>query len=172
MLIITGGSNSLLVILFTTLRETAAPATEGQGNRGETQTVEQQLIRNLDKLGTKLEQKWKATNDQSDAENDPKSSQNPCREAPPDTLNRSPEPPRAPSSKEKSHVTPQFAKKSRKSAESRPKEPSLGPKLDPKIDQKPARPEKSAPQDGAGSGFHRFLAPSPFEVAFLSLIHI
>ena len=113
-----------------------------------------------------MEQKWKATNDQSDAENDPKSSQNLCREAPPDTLNRSPEPPRAPSSKEKSHVTPQFAKKSRKSAESRPKEPSLGPKLDPKIDQKSTRTEKSAPRDGAGNDFHRFLAPSPFEVAF------
>ena len=52
---------------FTTLRETAAPATEGQGNRGETQTVEQQLIRNWAKLGTELEQKQNATNDQSNA---------------------------------------------------------------------------------------------------------
>ena len=42
---------------FNTLRATAAPATEGQGNRGETQTVEQQLIWNWAKLGTKLEQK-------------------------------------------------------------------------------------------------------------------
>ena len=52
---------------FTTLRETAAPATEGQDNRGETQTVEQQPIRNWAKLGTELEQKQKATNDQSNA---------------------------------------------------------------------------------------------------------
>ena len=52
---------------FTTLRETAAPATEGQGNKGETQTVEQQLIRNWAKLGTELEQKQKGTNDQSNA---------------------------------------------------------------------------------------------------------
>ena len=36
--------------------------------------------------------------------------------ASPDTLNRSPEPPRAPSSKEKPHVTQQLAKKPRKSA--------------------------------------------------------
>ena len=150
---------------FTTLRETAAPATEGQGNRGETQTVEQQLFRNWAKLGTELEQKQKATNDQSNAQNHPKSCQNPCREASPDTLNRS-QPSRAPWSKEKSHVTPKLAKKSRKSAESRPKEASLGPKLDPKIDQKAARTDKSASQDGAGSGFRRFLAPSPFEVTF------
>ena len=43
--------------LFNALRETTAPATGGQGNRGETQTVEQQLMRNLDELGTKFEQK-------------------------------------------------------------------------------------------------------------------
>ena len=42
---------------FNTLRETTAPATGGQGNRGETQTVEQQLIWNWAKLGPKLEQK-------------------------------------------------------------------------------------------------------------------
>jgi len=42
----------------------------------------------------------------------------------------------------------------------------LGPPWDPKIDQKTTRSGKSAPQDGAGSGCHRFLAPPPFEVAF------
>ena len=153
------------MFLFTTLRETAAPATEGQGNRGETQTVEQQLIRNWAKLGTELEQKQKGTNDQSNAQNHPKSFQNPCREASPDTLNRSSEPPRAPSSKEKSHATPKLPKKSRKSAESRPKEAILGPQWDPKINQKRARDRKSTSGDGAGSDFCRFFSPMPFGAA-------
>ena len=155
-----------VIVLFNTLRATTAPATEGPANQGHAPTAEQRLIWNLDKLGTKLEQNYDATNDQSNAEKDPKSSQDPSWETFQDTQNRSQHAPRAPLNEEKPHGALKLAKKSRKSAESRPKEASLGPKLDPKIDQKPARTEKSAPQDGAGSGFHRFLAPSPFEVAF------
>ena len=66
----------------------------------------------------------------------------------------------------KTHGGPKLAKKSRKSAESRSKVADLGPKWDPKIDKKATQPEKNAPQDGAGSGFHRFLGPSSFGVAF------
>ena len=66
----------------------------------------------------------------------------------------------------KTTEAPQLAKKSRKSAESRSKEVILGPKWDPEIDKKATQSEKSAPQDGAGSGFHRFLGPSSFRITF------
>ena len=129
-------------------------------------TARQRLIWNLDKLGTNLEQNLDATNDRSDAKIHPKFSKNPSREAPRDIQNRSQHCPRAPSIEGKTHGGPKMAKKSRKSAESRSKMASLGPKWDPKIDKKTTRSEKSDPQDGAGSGFHRFLAPSSFGIAF------
>ena len=57
-----------------------------------------------------------------------------------------------------------ITKKSRKSAESRPKEAVLRPKWDPKIDQKRARDRKSAFGDAVGSDFCRCRAPLPFTV--------
>ena len=39
------------------LRATAAPSTEGQADRGEAHTAEQQLIWNWAKLGTELKRK-------------------------------------------------------------------------------------------------------------------
>ena len=68
----------------------------------------------------------------------------------------------APSSREKTHVTQQVPRKSRKSHESRPKEAVLRPKWDPKIDRKRARDRKRAFGDGVGSDFCRCRAPLLF----------
>ena len=54
------------------------------------------------------------------------------QKGPQDTQNQARHPPRAPSSRQKPHVTQQVPKKSRKSAASRPKEAILGPEWDPK----------------------------------------
>ena len=97
----------------------------------------------MGKVWTNLEQNQDATNDRNDAENHRKSSQNSSREGPQDSPSRSQHPPRAPSSAGKPHVTQQVPKKSRKSAQSRPKEAILGPRRDPKIDQNRARGRKS-----------------------------
>ena len=101
--------------------------------------------------------KTRTMNDRSRAENYLKSSQNSFQKGPQETQNRSQHPPRAPSMEGKTHGGPKLAKKSRKSAESRSKVASPGPKWDPKIDKKTTRSEKSAPKMAPEAVFSDFL---------------
>ena len=142
---------------FKPLRGDRRPPTDGQGELGARAREGQQADRTLGKVWTNLEQNQDATNDRNDAENHRKSSQNSSREGPGIVPNRSRHPPRAPSSEEKPHGAPKLAKKSRKSAESRSKMASLGPKWDPKIDKKTTRSEKSVPKMAPEAVFIDFL---------------
>ena len=110
-----------VIVLFNTLRATTAPATEGPCNQGKAPTAEERLIWNWDKLRTKLEQNYDATNDHSNAEKDPKSSQDPSWETFRDTQNQSQHAPRAPLNEEKPHDALKLAKKDWGKSEERQK---------------------------------------------------
>ena len=93
--------------LFRTLRETAYPPTEGQGELGR----ETREGRHTDlKFGQNLDKTWIRIRTQNDAENHQKSSYNSSWEGPQDTQTQSRHPPWAPSSEEKPDVTQQVPK--------------------------------------------------------------
>ena len=137
--------------LFNTLRASAALQPRAgkprRGTGGRT-TTGLELGQTWDEVGTKLGRHEGPKRRRES----PKSLQNPFQEGADDIPNRSRHAPWASSSDEKSHVTQQVAKKSRKSANSRPQELILGPKWDPKIHQKAARSQKSALPEAAGRG--------------------
>ena len=142
---------------FNTLRETTAPATEGQGDYDETQMAEQRLIWNLGKLGTKLEENYEKTNDRSNAENNPKPSKINPGKAPgrpqidPSTL---PEYRRT----KKNHMVPQSWPKSHESRPKvGPKRPVCDPGGTPKSTKKRPRPKKALRKMAPEAVFNDFL---------------